>query len=159
GLARSLLIPGGRCQTPERRTGSFDSIGRVPWGPRSSFGRWSQPLTAIRRPLWLARAPTASVQKDDEGLTVGVEERRLFRTGTTPSPPGYAGAGHPGGHGETGRRGEHVASLTTLPASRSIETRAEELRVIVGLAPASQGLGSNPSIPHRGLSPRPPLAP
>jgi hypothetical protein len=78
--------------------------------------------TAVGDPpaCWSARALTASVQKDDEGLTVGAGERRPSRTGTTASPPGHAGAGHPGGRDGTGRRGEKLSLLTTLPATDSV---------------------------------------
>jgi hypothetical protein len=47
GSVGCSLLCGGRCRTPERRTGSFDSIGRAPWGPRSLSGRWSQPSRAF----------------------------------------------------------------------------------------------------------------
>jgi hypothetical protein len=71
GLAGQPLTPGRRGPTPDCRTGSFDSIGRAPWGPRSFSGRWSQ-----RRARSSSRAPgdgqrSATIQNENEILRVG----------------------------------------------------------------------------------------
>src|SRR5690349_16726405 len=89
--------------------------------------------------FWVDGSLTAAVRKDDEGLTVGAGERRLPGTGTTASPPGHAGAGHPGSRGGTGRRGEYMVLAHHLARDRiPSESRADEPRVILGLAPGNR---------------------
>ena len=71
GLAGLPLWSGRPGRTPDCRTGSFDSIGRALWGPRSFSGRWSQ-----RRVQSSSGSPgrgwrAATIQNENEILRAG----------------------------------------------------------------------------------------
>ena len=148
GLVGYPLTPGRRRQTPDLRTGSFDSIGRVPWGPRSFSGRWSQ--RRARPSPWIARLRPEignhpERERDPQGRKRGNDASSW--PGQLHPRTALPERDSPGGRGGTADAAS-VSSLTHLPAIGSTPRRGPTSRGLSGTRSWQQGPGSNPGVLH-----------